>query len=488
MQGLSYLAKRKVKIMENPFKQEYFKNIPDEEIEEIYRNPRLKLPFDPKDLVMFLDRKAEGTESDKARRLRTIPYHHRSADLGITTPIHEQFPAGKGEAGIHHVYTQIDIKGSGFVHPEEHESKKHGLEAGELAGSPEVVFVPESIETPMAYDILGLLDAGMVKTTADRARQFAKLGMRTETVAGIYGINTIRMNGEEISVQEFKKQAILILKENLKEAKAEGDMEKAEEIKNKIALLKTEEGFSPVIEVRCMRSVLRLRDLKDAPAEARMELIKEAVNSLNIEMQYLGIEKRFTAETPEGLKEWMNFIAYWFGKNMGIMHSEGTVHNYLHMGNLTLAGEIVDLDSVYPVVKTGKGNGARFANEPCFTRTEDGYAYLTSGTLEFIRLDDDFGLPISVLKDLRDVCYSLRAIRNKVPEIKSSISLKDIKKQIAKGYRDGLGDEDPFKDIGITSHDLIKAVKIIGKELIRFKKRNVDKYRSLQSKLIDDQV
>lgn len=102
---------------------------------------------------MFLDKKSKETEADKARRLRTIPYHHRSADLGIMTPIHEQFPSKDGKQGMHHVYTQIDIKGSGFVFPEEHESKKHGLSAGELAGSPEVVFVPESVETPMVYDI-----------------------------------------------------------------------------------------------------------------------------------------------------------------------------------------------------------------------------------------------------------------------------------------------------------------------------------------------
>jgi hypothetical protein len=452
--------------MENPFKQEYYKNIPEKNIEEIYRNPRLRLPFDPKDLVMFLDRRAEGTESEKARRLRTIPYHHRSADLGITTPIHEQFPAKEGKQGMHHVYTQVDIKGSGFVYPEEHESKKHGMSAGELAGSPEAVFVPESVETPMGYDILGLLDAGMIQTTIEKSRYLAAKGMRTEAVAGVYGIDVIRMDGKDTSVKEFKKEAILILQEQLKELiKGENDAE-IQTIKEKITSLKSEDGFRPAIEVRCMRSVLRLRDLKDAPVESRLELIREAIKSLNIEMQYLGEGQRFDSESPEGLKEWMEFVTFWIGKNTGIMHREGLAHEFLHMGNLTMAGEIVDLDSVQSVIKTGKGEGKSFENEPFFRRNAEGYSYINPGVGMHRLPDERFGLPKCLIKDLRDVCFSFRMLLKNIPQLKKKLDSHLLAQKMYEGYVEGLGDAETSLAIGISGDSLLTVMESIAKEVI----------------------
>lgn len=452
--------------MENPFRQEYFKNIPDKQIERIYKNPRLKLPFDPKDLVMFLDRGVEGTPEEKTPRLRTIPYHHRSADLGITTPIHERFPSKDGEPGMHHVYTQFDIKGSGFVYPEEHESKKHGMEAGELAGSPEAVFVPESVETPMGYDILGLLDAGMVQNTVERARFLASKGMRTEAVAGVYDINVIRMNGKDISVKEFKKQAIEILDEQAKELVKGYDDEELETLHEKIESLKSEDGFNPVIEVRCMRSVLRLRDLKDASDSDKMELIKEAIKSLNIEMQYLGEEIRFDAETLEGRKKWLEFVTFWIGKNTGIMHGTGLIHMFLHMGNLTLAGEVIDLDSVQPVLKKGKGSGSSYKDQPFYNKTEDGYAYIDVGAGEHRKPDDRFGLPKCLVKDIRDACFSFRMLIKKMPEFKDEALRIKLTKKMIDGYIDGFGNMEPYEDVGVTRHKLIHVMRQIADEVI----------------------
>lgn len=155
-----------------------------------------------------------------------------------------------------------------------------------------------------------MLDAGIVQTTVEKSLKLSAKGMRTEAVAGIYEIDTILMDGKEVNVANFKKQAIEILKEQLKElVKGEHDQE-IEIIKEKIASLKSVDGFRPVIEVRCMRSILRLRDLKDAPPEARMELIREAIKSLNIEMQYLGEERRFDSESREGIKKWLEFVTF----------------------------------------------------------------------------------------------------------------------------------------------------------------------------------
>jgi hypothetical protein len=487
--------------MENPFKQEYFKNIPDEKIEQVYRNPRLKLPFDPKDLVMFLDRKAEGTDAEKAKRLRTIPYHHRSADLGITTPIHERFPSKSGEPGMHHVYTQFDIKGGGFVYPEEHESKKHGLEKGGLAGADEVLFVGESKETEYGYDVLGLMDENSAMITKENAKDLAKSGMRTEAIAGIYSLEVISVNGEEVPVADLRKDAATILKKEIAEADERGDKNKYKTYKDKLDhLLRSDEiekyeelwrgaladddskkaseyeerihelrdlgYYNPAIEVRCMRSVLRLRDLKDAPKEYRSEMIKEAVKSLNIEMEYLGEERRFDAETPEGRKEWLEFVTYWIGKNLGILHSEGMSHSYLHMGNLTLAGEIIDLDSVNKILQTGKGVGDDFKDQDFYQQKDGRYVCLNPGLAALADNDERFGLPKILAKDMRDVCFSFKMMLKKIPELRREVDKEVLATKMVEGYIEGLGDSDPFAEIGVNKDVLMEVMEKIAQSVI----------------------
>ena len=487
--------------MENPSKQEYYKNIPDEKIEQVYRNPRLKLPFNPKDLGMFLDRSAEGTPEDNARRLRTIPYHHRSADLGITTPINEFFPSKDGKPGVHHVYTQFDIKGGGFVHPEEHESKKHGLEKGGLADAAEVLFVGESKETEYGYDVMGLMDENSALITKENAKDLAKRGMRTEAIAGIYSLDVIRINGKEVTVDDFRKQGVEVLKKMIDSAKLEGDEQKVkiyktrlqhllrgDEIKHyeemwrkaieagdmqgagkyevKIQELRDLGYYNPAIEVRCMRSVLRIRDLKDAPQEFRQEMIKEAIKSLNIEMQYMGNELRFDAESPEGRKKWLEFITFWIGKNLGIMHSAGMNHSYLHMGNLTLAGEIIDLDSVNKIIKTGPGNGTEFEEQDYYKKNNGSYACLNPALGDLADADERFDVPKVIAKDMRDICFSFRMMLKKIPELRQESDKRELAKKILEGYIEGLGDSDPFKAVDITKDKLIRVMEQIAEKVL----------------------
>ena len=454
-------------IMENPFKREYFKNVPEKATEEIYRNRRLKLPFDPKDLVMFLDRSATGTPDELARQLRVLPYHHRSADLGISTPMHEIIPATDNHAKIHQVYVQVDIKGGGFLFPEEHESKKHGLEKGGLAGSPEVVFVPKSYETEFGYDFLGLMDEGMAVTTIKRSRQLAEAGMRTEAVAGVYRIKKFRLHGHEVAFNEIKTIALEELRDSAKEAQSQGNKEVYEEYRNKIRHLKDAgQGFRPIIEIRLMRSILRLRDLKDASEAEQAKMLDEACECLNIEAQALGRDDRFEAKTTEGKRKWLEFITESIGKDVGILHGQGLVHLFLHMGNLTLAGEVVDLDSVQSVVHQGDGSGKSYENQPFFTRTKKGYACVSSAVGGHQRPDSRFGLPRCIIKDFRDACFSLHVILKGVPGLVSSKIRKELAREMVKGYSEGLGGAEPFAILGVSNEKLKEVLSVIADEVI----------------------
>lgn len=453
--------------MENPFAREIFRNLPDRDVEEIYRNPDLKLPFDPKDLVMFVDRGAGDTAESRSRRLRILPYHHRSADLGISTVMHERIPARGTRPSAHNVYVQIDIKGGGFVSPETHESKKHGLQMGELAGSPEAVLQTHSYETASGYDFLGLMDEGMAITTARRAHQLAADGMRTESVAGLYRIKSLRLHGQEVRVKDFLAQAVRDLQVLADQAKELGDEEEYEEFREKIRDLKDrEQGYKPVIEVRLMRSVIRLRDLKDADPVLRQEMLEEACRCLNIEQQTLGAGTKFEVKTRKGRHEWLGFVVESIGKNLGILHRNGLAHLFMHMGNLTLAGEVVDLDSVQSVVREGRGQGGGQASEPFFSRKNEGYAYVNPAVGQHRRPDARFGLPKCIVKDFRDACFSLRMFIKDVPELGAKDIRAELAQKMVENYALGLGDAEPFAAIGVSSARLKQVLTEIAEEVV----------------------
>lgn len=452
----------KINLMpEKYFSKERFINLPESSFKEVYRNEQLELPVDPKDLVMFLQK---GEPLPGGVHLRTLPFHHRSADLDITTAVKEKITtAGKS---VEHVYNQIDIKGGGFVYPETHVSKKDNISLGSMRNSPEAVFLADSEETPWRYNVLGLVDERMAVQAAERANQLAAAGMRTEAVAGVYRLKEFHLNGKLTTVEDFKKQAALELKSAAVALKKAGNTDDYEVCVEKIADLKKQ--FDPVIVVRLMRSVLRWRDLRDAEnSTERQAMLAEACNSLNIEAEALGKQDHYEFNTREGKETWLKTMGYETGKGIGIMQANGFVHEFLHLGNMTLAGEIVDLDSVQPMIIYKKGRGVKSQHEPFFSVTDTGYAYINPEIGEHRQPDPQFGLPKCLLKDFRDACFSFRLLIN---DLTVSEALRfdraNLCQQFIDGYVAGLGQTEPFQKIGLTNQQLIGSLEKLAHDMI----------------------
>lgn len=447
--------------MANPFVAERFRNLPEEGLTEIYHNPRIKLPFDPKDLALFLDRE-NGTVA-----LRGLPYHHRSADLGVSTIIHEE------DKKRRNVYCQFDIKGGGFVFPEFHESKKMGVEAGDLAGYPEAHLYPDSPETPWGYDALGLFDERMANGAIKRADQLSAAGMRTEGIAGVYRTDRIFLNGKEVPVKDFKHEAIERMRALAKDTKSLEEKEKYRELAQNVR-----DMFDPVVMIRVMRSVFRVRDFSDASLEQKEAMLDEACRNVNYEHEALGLPERFTVKTPEGLENFLAYISRWYGRNTGIMHAEGFVHTFLHMGNLTLAGEVVDLDSVQPMLKRSVFRGKpenkaawieEQANESFFRETEEGCVFINPDVGLHRKPDDRFGLPKCLVKDMRDVCFSIRMMLKDdwLKERGNKQMRQRIAQQLIEGYIDGFDQRSPFEAVGVPRERIAAAFREIAAEVVR---------------------
>ena len=148
------------------------------------------------------------------------------------------------------------------------------------------------------------------------------------------------------------------------------------------------------------------------------------------------------------------------------MHKEGIAHVFLHMGNLTLAGEAVDLDSAQNVVKTGKGSGKEYEDEPFFTRSGEGYAYISPDIQGHRWPDQRFSLPKCLIKDMRDSCFSFRTLLKGSPELKAEVSTNDLADKMVQGYLEGLGASEPFTSIGVTREKICSVMREIAQEVI----------------------
>lgn len=411
-------------------KKERYRPLPEQAVEELYKNKNIELPFDPKDLVCFLDRE-QGTLD-----LRTVPYHHRSADLGVTTVVKEKTTHGMN------VYSQFDLKGTGFVFPEEHESKRHGVKKGDLSQAGETHFFANSKETPWGYDTLGLMDERMAMKALEAIQFFSGKGLRTEGIAGIYRLKEFISGGKTIKLQSFIRQEARGLRATALEATSE---------KEKLHMLEQAKDlvdFQPVVVVRLMRSIFRLRDVLDAPTRDRASMIEEACEALNHEADALGLPERYDPSTAEGRRAWFERIGGHLGRGLGVIQGEGMFHGFLHMGNLTLAGEVVDMDSVESAMDT----------ENAFRRPLPEWA----------------GLPASAVKDMRDLCFSFRMMCKQLPEDGSAgmaVDRSALADALKRGYAEGLPEKTPWDQSSFLKATLVDMFgKMVDKLIVQGKR------------------
>lgn len=436
---------------ESPFRTERFAQLPPESLIEMYRNKRIKLPFDPRDLACFLDREHGELE------LRVLPYHHRSADFADKRKETVREKGGHG-----HVYCTFDVKGIGFLFPEGFESRKDKIPMGSLAGYPEAYIIPGSDEYSWGYNSLGLLDERAFVKTAQNADRLADAGARVETIVAAYRLGEIRLKGKPIDIKTYKKQEAA----SLRASRDPDQRAMAQDLM---------ENFDPMIAIRAMRSVFRLRDLSDATSQDEVNaMLEEACANLNHEAAQQDRPERFDPKTREGRERWIKFIAFWTGKNVGIMQREGLAHIFLHMGNLTLAGEVVDLDSVSSVIQrrhyqARPKDRERHKKEPFYHETSNGCVFIHEDMGKHRTSDDRFGLPRCIIKDFRDSCFSFRQmLRGKLAQAIGGNRVVNmaVAREMVRGYLEGLENAEPLAEIGVTNARLREVFTIIAESVI----------------------
>lgn len=442
-----------------------FERLPREALELLYENPNWKKAIaaeqiNLEDSIVFL-------HPDGSLELRTINQHHRSVDIPLKKPLSPtSIPTQQART-----FCYFDVKGVGFIHPETHASKKDSIEAGALRDYPEAYIISGSQETPWGYDALGLFDERMALTSVKKAEELADLGMRTEELVALYRINRLFVGGKEVTVKSFitesrgrlideskrVRERFQSLSKHLKANRTEKkQLELESALQDHQVLVEgardITKNFQPVIGIRLMRSVFRVRDFRDASNNHEAKLIlDEAMDRLNQEALAIGEEPPgFCLEQPEKRELFIRFICYWYGKNLGILQGSGRSHQFLHMGNLTLAGEIVDLDSVAKVLRTRKDR-----------------VYLAEGANNFRATHPRFLIPNCLIKDIRDMVISIKKLLKKFKDIGYPIPDKRVACQaFIDGFTNGFGEQEPFTGIGISGARMKDIARTIVTEAI----------------------
>lgn len=254
--------------------------------------------YKPAKLGLFLT--PEGKEEDF--QVEVVPVHGRSAILGRVI-----FRDNEGR-----LYRDIDIKGLGASlvggRYRTGESEK-GIYKVKIV-KPVEFREPSGFESAAAE---GILDLESARASRDKEEEFLRAGIRTSrSIAFIKPEEIVDKEGQKISVDEAKKQGMI------------------------------PEEMNPVLLVRAFGTRARVSDLRDKVSDLQdSALLRDAKRLVAQEFGF--DEKSFSDD------DYFEWFAKTLGENVGRMHREGFVHNYLTGHNVTADCRIVDLDSVQSV-------------------------------------------------------------------------------------------------------------------------------------------
>jgi hypothetical protein len=231
-------------------------------------------------------------------------------------------------------YRDVDLKGTGSVSPDE--TDEHDMARSFVVN----VRNPGKFWNVNNYE--GLLNRNIALYDYKMTEAFLREGIGTCRVLGIIELHEIIASRPSMTrpwvPRVFTTENIFEIGKyptpaperlSLKEAVEEGIIEK---------------DLHPVIEVRAFLTKFRISDISNhtrwgRPMDECGQLMLQDTMKLLSEELELG-----KVMTKTDYFEW---FARAFGHNLGLMHRNGWVHNYLSDGhNITLDGKIVDLDGV----------------------------------------------------------------------------------------------------------------------------------------------
>lgn len=229
----------------------------------------------------------QGITRDERYVFDYSPDHHRSIQLSKV-----YFADKEGR-----IYRDIDVKGIGNIIEE-----RERTDSGQFSTRVSVGHL-EKRSSQLTPGVQGLLERDVAFTDYDWSEQFLKTGIRAHRVLAIIGLKELIVNGRKITISQAIEDSII------------------------------DEDFNPVVSVRAFGTKARIINLSN---DSAITLFEDAKKMLAKELRKEKISNQ----------KYVMWFARNLGRNIGLMHKQGWVHNYLTQHNITLDCRIVDLDSV----------------------------------------------------------------------------------------------------------------------------------------------
>lgn len=181
--------------------------------------------------------------------------------------------------------------------------------------------------------------------------------------------------------------------------------------------------FEPITLVRAMKMSERIWDLPNLSEEEMHALVLTATKLHNFDIKRREKDGSYDPElhgavidtsipTQDQVDQYiLDVLPRRIGRNLGLMHKLGVAHHFLHPGNITLMGEIVDLDSPTGHAVLGFGQDATMKE-----RVKDIRAFFAEGGQHvFFPLSDDADRP-SFYTNFFDTYCKTRDLTPDAPE------------------------------------------------------------------------
>lgn len=457
-----------------PFGLERYEEIPDKYIRELYHNPHIKTPLDWKKYALFVDRFKRESKPEHSDAI-ILSRHHRAVNYLPEKNLVEERRLADGSTKELN-YTTVNVKGGGMILPETYDDGDmvYGVD------NPEII-KHDSGDYPWGYDLLGLMDGRVAQTLQENTDKFIEQGGRVESIAALFAIDAAKYQGKWRTIDELRKMTdeeghLIWPKTNfteinsvVKEAKSQADKKYLEDLAAEGRYIGE---YQPVIAVRLQRNPYRIKDFdQEVDPAVRRKILVHALNVVSWEQKLQNKDfPQLSAESWQDVLVYLKLMASWTAKNLAVLENMGKFMKFFNSGNVTMAGELVDLDSVVDAVKKNKDGSFKVKEDNVV-----GYA----GNHE------EYDLSRFVYKDMRDAIMSLykmyTAIKEVCPELgHGGLFRREMSDEFLSVYEQSLSD-----NIGITQ--LVPKDKLIDLAKTLLDKRYVNQEK-LPRTSVDDEA
>lgn len=397
---------------------ERYEEIPEEYVRELYNNPHLQGSLNWREYAVFIDR-VKREKTPKSIDAFILPRHHRAVNFFPAENLVEKRALQDGKEEEFH-YTTVNSKGGGFVVPEHYNDKG---ESGYTTAHPEVV-KHKTPEYQWGYDMLGLMDGRVAWSLKRKTDQMIESGARCESIAAVFAIDAVKYKGEWMPIDALRKQTDgeghrIWPQTNFDEIRtrqknARGDAEYQHYLEQLTGDGRYIGEYHPVIVVRLQRTMYRIKDFDQEPdLNIRRQILDHSLNVVSWEQKFYNPDfPDLSAEKLDDIEKYLYFMAECMGHNLGVLQRNGYFMQYFNAGNVSMAGELVDLDSLVSVLKKKK------------TKHGENIVLNNDGLADYEGEEENYHIPKFIYKDMRDAVLACYRVYTAIKEILPSLGLK----------------------------------------------------------------